>query len=211
MRQVKTDLRGKNASDVLTRGRSVLLGMTGNPHFPNPTPSLVAFSAACDALEAANLATVDGGNREAYLKKANRMEEVCIMLKALAAYAGVMAAGDARILIGAGFEYRKPSTRITAMNAPQEVRARTGTLNHTIDVRWKPVHGARMYELYICRGDVRDPDAWELLTLTSNSRYHVTELEALKYYSFRVRALGAHTISPISQQSTALSIGPKAA
>ncbi len=211
MRQVKTDLRGLNASGVLERARIALNGMKGNPHFPNPVPSMTDFATACDSLQAAIMKVVNGGSKQDFNNKDECLKEVSTMLKGLAAYAAVIAHGDPVLLMKAGFEYRRSSTRISSLNTPVGMQARTGRLHHTIDVRWKPVRGVRMYQLYICAGDVRDESAWQLLTTTSSSRYQVSDLKGLTYYSFRVRALGASAISAMSQEATALSIGPKAA
>lgn len=211
MRKVKTDLRNKNASQVLLAGRSTLLGMTGNPHFPAPFPSLGDLKNACDALEACVLALVDGGSRAAYSSKDLRQAELADLLRGLAGYVGAVAKGDEGIVNSAGFALAKPSTRITSMDAPKEVVAESGTLPCTIKVRWKPVKGTRLYNLYVCNGDLREERDWRLLCQTSSSRYTATDLEPLEYYAFRVEAQGAHTMSPLSDLATALSIGVKAA
>ncbi len=211
MRKVKTDLRNKNASEVLSAGRVVLLGMTANPHFPTPFPALNEFRTACDALEACILKVENGGSRSDYLSKSLRQEEVANMLRALAGYVGAVAQGHEGIVQSAGFALAKPSVRITSMDAPKEVVARSGTMPRTIKVSWKPVKGTRLYNLYICQGDPRDDSNWRLLCQTSSSRYLVTDLAPLEYYAFRVEAQGASTTSPLSDQATALSIGVKAA
>lgn len=210
MRLVKTDLRGLNASDVLNKARIVLTSMQGNPHFPNPTPSLAEFATACDLLEESVVGTVDGGSRLEFVQKNTRMAEVKRMLTALAGYVGAIAGNNSEIVLSGGFEMRRPATRITRLEAPRELRAVTGQQYRSIYLRWRPVHGARMYRVYITRTPV-DEASWELLALTSGSRCTATDLQAFAYYYFRVEAIGAHATSPMSDHASGLSIGLAAA
>ena len=210
MRLVKTGLRGLNAIEVLEKARVVLTNMQGNPHFPDPVPSMADFSLACNDLEASIITTLNGGNRHDYAVKQQRLERVKEMLTALAGYVGAIAKGREEVVVSAGFEQRKGASPITSMEAPQELRAASGTLNGTIDLRWRPVHGTRMYRVYLST-DPSNPDGWQLIKITSSSRYSVTNLGFLRYYWFRVEALGARTASPMSDIAHALSIGPAAA
>jgi hypothetical protein len=209
MRQVKTDLRGKNAFDVLGQAKNTLKMMEGNPHFPDPLPSLADLRAACEELQDSLVETTHGGNRLQYLRKQQRLERVCTLLKGLAAYVGVMARGSSSAVVSAGFELRRPSTRITELKAPNDLRATTGTHWGTIDLRWDPVRGARFYRVFIT--DEPSKDQWQVLALTSSSRYKAVDLPHLQYRWFKVEAVGAHATSPVSDIATALSIGVHAA
>jgi hypothetical protein len=211
MRQLKADLRGLSAPDVLLKARTMLTCITGNPLFPNPVPSMADFGAACAALERSIMETANGGNRLEYSIKQGRLDSVRDMVKALVGYVSAVAQGDEAIARSAGLEQRRPSTRITSLASPSGLRATTGVHEGTIMLRWKPVHGARMYRVFISKGDIREESAWQQLTLTTNSRYMATGLLHLQSYAFRVVAIGAHTESPMSQLATGLSIGRKAA
>ncbi|MBK7382677.1 MAG: fibronectin type III domain-containing protein [Flavobacteriales bacterium] len=211
MRLIKTDLRGLNALAVLNRARLIHAAMNGNPAFPSPLPSMADFGAACDALKQSTLRTLNGGSRLDYCIKQERFITVKEMIKALAGYVNAVAQGNTAIVYSAGFTERDPSKRITALKDPEHVRARTGSRHGTIIVRWPPVRGARMYQLYIRRADVHEGELWQPLTLTSNSRYEATGLDPLTYYSFKLCAIGTSTRSGMSSAVTALSIGRKAA
>lgn len=211
MARIKTDLRNKNAQDVLSMGRVVLLGMTGAPEFPTPYPSMATLAAACDALQSSILELEGGGSRAAYATKDKRLNELGNILRGLAGYVGAVANGNEHIIAKSGFSVARRSTRITSMDAPAQLTAKSGTQPCTIKVSWKPVKGARYYNLYICKGDMREEANWILLRQTSSSRYLATDLNPLEYYAFRVVACGAHAGSPVSGLATALSIGRKAA
>lgn len=209
MRLVKTDLRGKNSSEILLKAQVVLKGMKGNALFPAPTPNMADFEQACQDLQAAILAVADGGSKLAFSHKQQCTNTVSTMLKGLAAYVSVIAQGDAVIVGKAGFELRRESRDITRMPAPKRIRSKTGKLHGTIVVRWEPVAGVRLYNLYICAGNPTIEENWTLHTQTSSSRYVATGLAPLAYYWFRVEAKGAHTISPLSNTTSALSTGPQ--
>lgn len=207
MRQLKADLRGLNANEVFLKARNLWTCMNGNPLFPNPVPTMADFSAACGALERSIMETATGGNRLEYSIKQGRLDTVRDMVKGLVGYVSAVAQGNDAIARSAGLEQRRPSTRISSLDSPKGLIARTGPLDGTILVRWKPVRGARMYRVYFCKGDIRDESGWQQLALTTNSRYQATGLAHLQYYTFRVVAIGAHAESPMSQLATGLSIG----
>lgn len=58
MEKVKAGLRGLNADQKLGKGKLVLGALSGNPHFPNPVPTLAELDAACIELQAANIAAM---------------------------------------------------------------------------------------------------------------------------------------------------------
>ncbi|MBL7951883.1 MAG: fibronectin type III domain-containing protein [Flavobacteriales bacterium] len=211
MAKVKTDLRNKNAQDVLGIGRGLLARMTADPAFPAPDPPLATLDAACEALLKCILEVEDGGSRAAYLHKNLRQQELTNIIRELAAYVTVVAKGDPQIIHRSGFEVARPSTHITSMNAPMSLVAKSGTMPCTIKLSWKPVRGTRFYNVYFCKGNVNDERNWHLLCATTSSRYLATDLDPLQYYAFRVDAHGANTSSPVSDLATGLSIGTSAA
>ena len=213
MKLVKNDTRGLNGMDLHALARIRLGAMDGNPHFPNPTPSIAEFRSACDALGRAVEAITDGGSRWEYATKDKWMATVNDMMRSWASYVATMAQGNTELILSAGYEERRVPVRNTVLDRPRNVRARTGKQQGTIVVRWVPVRGARMYEVYICTGDPNEEGNWVLCALTSGSRYEAIGLAPLEYFAFRVVALGtSDKIRSIpSQPATALSIGFKAA
>lgn len=142
--------------------------------------------------------------------KRRRTETVAELLKALAAYVSIIAKGDATIVLSAGFEQRKSSKKIRTMHAPRFPQANTGSHPCTVDLSWIPVHGARMYKVYGSKGYARDK-GFEVMLETSNSRCRIEGLEPMEYYTFRVEALGANAVSPMSLTISAASVGQRAA
>jgi len=130
------------------------------------------------------------------------------LIKSLSAYVSIVAQGDPAIVMAAGFELRKDAAPISRMSAPQELRARTGALPGTIKLRWKPVHGARLYRVFVYKGyGSTDKVVRDFQQSASNCL--IDGLEPLEYYTFRVEAIGTRVVSPLSDITSALSIGMK--
>ncbi|MCB0767315.1 MAG: fibronectin type III domain-containing protein [Flavobacteriales bacterium] len=210
MKLVKTDLRGLNALQMLMRARIVRNCMKDNPLFPAPTPTMPDFEAAIDALNHSVIATHDGGSRGEYIMKQQNLEQVATMIKSLATYVSFIAQGDALVIADGGFEQRRASKRINSLAQPKGQRARSGPLPRTIDVRWDPVHGARMYKLHINKGYAHT-EGETRFELSTKSRCRIEGLDPLEYYTIRVQAIGTRTNSPLSGTAVALSVGMKAA
>ncbi|HNU57144.1 MAG TPA: fibronectin type III domain-containing protein [Flavobacteriales bacterium] len=208
MKLIKTDLRGLNALQVLTRARMMYNAMKDNPLFPAPTPSLAEFQAGIERLSRSVIDTHMGGNRMEFLLKQQHKDEVSNLIKSLSAYVSIVAQGDPSIAMAAGLEFRKDAAPISRMSAPQELRARTGALPGTIKLRWKPVHGARLYRVFVYKGyGSTDKVVRDFQQSASNCL--IDGLEPLEYYTFRVEAIGTRVVSPLSDITSALSIGMK--
>ncbi len=210
MKLIKTDLRGLNALQMLTRARVVRNAMKNNPLFPSPTPSMPEFEAAMDELAASIKITYSGGSRLAFSQKQTRLKALADMIKSLAAYVSIVAKGDNDIVLAAGFEQRRASSRINVLAQPKFPKAKSGQMPRTTEVRWDPVHGARMYKVLVTKGYLKTDGAVTVMTSTK-SRCCITDLEPLEYYTVQVQALGAHAESALSTMTSALSVGHKAA
>lgn len=210
MKLIKTDLRGLNALQMLSRARVVRNQMKNNPLFPAPTPSMVDFEAAIDALYESVRTTYDGASKLEFHYKQRNLETVAAMIKSLAAYVSVVAQGNEATVLAAGFEQRRSSSPINSLAQPKQPRAKSGHMPQTIDVSWTPVRGARMYKVHITKGYANDQGPVTVM-LTTKSRCRIENLEPMEYYTVRIQAIGAHAESPLSAMTSAPSLGFKAA
>ena len=210
MKLIKTDLRGLNAFQMVQRARTVRNKMKNNPLFPSPTPSMAEYEAAIDELAAAVMSTYGGGTKLEFFLKQQKLERVADMIKSLAVYVSLVAQGDVTIMMSAAFEQRRSSSLINSLAQPKKPAAKSGHMPQTIDVRWTPVRGARMYKVYVTKG-YQTSEGPVTFAISSKSRCRIENLEPLEYYTLRIQALGTHTESPLSAMTTALSVGFKAA
>ncbi len=210
MKLIKTDLRGLNALQMLTRARVVRNHMKNNPLFPSPSPSMPEYEAAIDELFAAVKNTHGGASKIAFHEKQSKLETVANMIKSLAAYVSIVAQGDRAVMMAGGFDQRRSSSAINSLKQPLRPKAKSGLMPRTIDVRWEPVRGARMYKLHINKGYAKE-EGPVTIVLSSKSRCRIEDLDPLEYYTIRIQAIGTHAEGPLSQMTTALSVGVKAA
>lgn len=210
MKLIKTDLRGLNAVDILSRAVLVRNQMKDNPLFPSPTPSMAEFEVAIGELSESVRTTLNGASRLEFHKKRTRLTRLADMIKSLAAYVSIVAQGDESIVLAGGFEQRRSSSPLNSLPQPKFPRAKSGSKPQTIDVRWTPVAGARIYKVHITKGYAQDEGPVRIV-LSSKSRCCIEGLDPLEYYTFRIQAIGAHAESPLSTMTSALSVGFKAA
>ncbi len=203
MRLVKTDLRGLNSLGVYLKARIVYGCLNGNPDFPSPTPSMATFNASIMDLQKAISDATDNG-RLAHLLKAEATTKVADQIKALGNYVAAVAQGNEVKVVQAGFEMRDRSTRIKHLATPKDLQAKGHALPGRVTLRWAPVHGARVYEVYTAVPQPNAEAEWTLLQVSSGSRCVITGLRSCAYHSFSVLAIGVAGKSALSQPARAL-------
>ncbi len=210
MKLIKTDLRGLNALQMLFKARVVRNHMKNNPLFPSPTPSMADYEAAIDELAAAVVSTYGGGTKIDFYQKQRKLERVADMIKSLAGYVSLVAQGDRTIMMSAGFDQRRPSAPINTLAQPKGQTAKSGHRPQTIEARWKPVRGARVYKVHVTKG-YQISEGPVTFVISSKSHCRIEGLDPLEYYTVRIQAVGTHAESPLSAMTSALSVGFKAA
>ena len=200
---VKLGLDGLTPVQVLDRGRTHIAALVAHPLiFPTPTPTAVEQTAACDALEAAEIAVTNNGGKQDYLVRNERVKDLRAVLKVFAGYVQAVSNGDPEIIAAAAFETRKQPVPPALPTAPQNLRVRITTLPGVLRARWDGVKEKRIYQLEICSGDPLDEKNFKLLAMTGKNFYDVTGLVSGAPYSFRVNAVGAAGTGPYSDVAT---------
>lgn len=195
MEKVKAGLRGLNAAKKLEKGKLVLGALNGNPHFPSPVPSLAELDAACVELREANIAAMDRG-RQACLRKEQAVAEMDILLSRLAGYVNGAAMGDPLKLISSGFDLIKRAEPRSSIDAPAILQTKRTFRPGEIELRWKGVAGALVYEVETV---VTEERGWERVLMTSKPRATIKDLEPNTWHAYRVRAIGTKATGPYSQ------------
>ena len=85
---------------------------------------------------------------------------------------------------------------IDHLDAPSKFEGRTATIEGRVDLRWKGVHGGRMYFVYMSKDNGA---TWEQVGMVSQGRHTVTGLASGTLYSFRVSAVGSVGEGPVSE------------
>ena len=109
-------------------------------------------------------------------------------------------------LVRTGFPPRKPAVRIGALHAPQNLVAHHGEHPGQVHVAWDPVRGARLYRMEMNDADPDRPDGWHVVAEVSHAHYALVELASLRYYWFRVLAIGTAGESPYSEPAKSVAL-----
>lgn len=202
MEIVKAGLGKLKAPDLVGKSAHVEESMTGNANFPTPSPSLADLSAARVALvDAIKLA--ESGAHAAIATKNVAAKTLARLLTNMARYVNSVASGDPAMAVTSGFDLAKRPDPIDKLEAPTQFEGRTAAIAGEIDLRWKGVHGARMYFVYVCDGDPANGGTWRNIGMCTKARFVAQGLETNKYYAFRVTAAGRVGEGPVSEVVTA--------
>lgn len=172
--------------------------MTGNPAFPDPTPTLAAVTTATTALRTAITEALDGGKTATAVKKA-RYRELQLLLNQLAGYVASVAEGNELAILSSGFGVRKPSSPQPEPSKPTDLRAAFTDHTGRVDLTWAPVEPAVTYHIQWTAGDPSDEKAWTLVSVSTRASAKVTGLPSGQVSYFRVAGIGTKGMGPWSQ------------
>lgn len=202
MATVKLGLTGLPATGFVAKAQGVHDGMNGNANFPSPEPTLPVFQGYIDALVAANAAVEANGGKAEHTARRVAVANLRAAYKQLAAYVQMASGGDAVKIMSANFQVVKRGTPVGELPPPKNLGARLTNFSGRVDLRWKREDGADMHHVYMSTSD--SPFKWELIGVTSKSRFHADSLEPGKFYWFAVSAIGAAGESSKSEPCLAM-------
>lgn len=182
----------------------VLAGLTGNPRFPNPLPTMAALLAALNAFTTALADAANGGTDLTLIKNDKRAELVGLMTQ-LAAYLTITADGDLTALVSSKFPFQKPvKTKVGQVAIPDAPVAKQGGKSGQLDASVAPVYGASSYNWALALASA--PDVAVQTAQTIGGRTTFAGLSAGEDYSVTVNAVGTAGTSDWSDASTLIVI-----
>ncbi len=200
---IKKNLSRLSATGMVDRARLHEQRMKDNAAFPTPVPDLADIASARTALEAAITDAVDGGRTARAIRNARR-GELKQLLDQLAGYVASVAEGNELAILSSGFEVRKRNTPLPEPPAPQGMNAVLSQHPGRTLLSWAPSRGAVSYHVQVNRVSPDDATAWELVGVTTRSRYTVSGLASAKLHWFRVSAIGTAGMSPWSDPAQSM-------
>jgi len=195
-----------SADDKVEFARSMVLAMTGNAHFSNPSPALATVAQAATDLENAIMAAVDGGKSKTAVMHA---KEVVLqnILTQLGLYVEATANGDASIILSSGADAKHGAGAPQVPATPAHINAVTSSAEGAISLDWDRVKNARVYVVEqlddastiqssrtINTGNTLPvPVAanWHQVAIVTKSKLALTGLNSGNKYAFRIYCVGA--------------------
>ena len=199
MQLIKSGTAKLKGDTLIKKAEFVMEKMTGNAAFPTPTPTLASITAAITKYADSSKQAVSGAH-EAIKTAQLDAKALRALLSNLAKYVNSASNGDLNTALTSGFEAAKGHEPIVKLDAPENLRVMRNFKRHEISLRWKPVHGARLYRVFMAD----DKGEWNALDLSSKASFTVIDLESYKEYSFMVTAIGAAGESANSQIVTGI-------
>jgi hypothetical protein len=178
-------LSKKSIPEIITSSRHYVSCMTGNTHFPNPSPTLATLSVNISTVEAAYQASLSGtrGTKGLMYLQLKTLE---ISLKLLAAYVEATANVDAvnaeNIIQSSGMQVKKASVR-----QPKIFCAKPGKIEGDVILNSKAVkRGAYIYQM------TKDPShtiGWNDVYKGLHVKCNIQGLVLGQLYFFRVAVI----------------------
>jgi hypothetical protein len=188
-------------SSIKLFARSVLVGLTNNPAFPDPLIPLDGLSALASDFEQKLLATHDGG-KQAMAAKNQARDSLTDALNRQGVWVQGVARQDLAMLLSSGYQVASRNTAQTALARPGILKI-LNQFSGKLTLRVTPVANARNYQVQMQTGD----GEWREAGFFSQARTMVvSDLTPGTVCNLRVRAIGGSTgasdwSDPVSRMS----------
>jgi len=189
-------------TDLIAFTRNVITLMTGNTHYPTPSPALTVITTAVNALETAVHDALDGGKITIATRNAARAEMLSL-LRQLAAYVSGNCNADLVLLLSSGFEPVKASSPVGVLPAPENLRLSLTGISGELYLRFDRVPNAVNYSVQTAQ----NPDGpWEDQDLSTSTRVTISGLTPGKVYWVRAQANGSAGASGWGGPASAMAV-----
>lgn len=187
---IKLSLSELTFVKLLALIKNVIKKMTGNANFTTPAVPLSEMQTLADAFEDA-IEDATSGSRLSKLQRNEYVLQVREVLRKQADYVRSVAEGSAVILESSGFELAKQREPVGIPGTTKDLQARFTNRRGDVDLRWRTVHGAHGYQVWMTDKDPAIEANWQAIGYTTRVSHSVSGLESLKAYWFCVSAIGS--------------------
>ena len=200
MKYIKLELGKKTVAEKIAQGNGIKNAMTNNPDFPTANPTLTTLATAISTL-AARQAARDKLHEQAKaatveLQQAEKAYDRIITL--LGQYAEATVMGDTQKLENAGFAIRDVPVPLPALGQAQDLKLMNNSHTGKLLARWKPLRGAKFYEVQVCPDPVSDA-GWRLLKASPASNTVIEGLTSATKIWVQVRGVAKKAAGAWSQ------------
>jgi hypothetical protein len=193
--KVRLELKSRTDADVAAFGEAVKNAMTGNPNFPDPTPSDAAYDEFLSVFEGL---LSDLENMRVEMKNLTERKDIAranfqAALTQRAQYVEIASNGNPNIIATSGLSLRRPPTPVGQLPYPQNLRIDVSQNNGALIIRWLSVAKAKGYVLQMAEAVGTEPRNWTQVYMGGKFSTTITGLVPGKVYEFRVATVGGST------------------
>jgi len=195
------DLNLETDAELENFAQGIIAALTGNAHFPTPTPTLASVTDAIDAYSVTlqTIAARQSALREAFTLKEQARAVVVQQLTYLANYVEIASQGNEAKIESAGMGVRSPAVPVGVPSMVTNLAAALSDFPGAVDLNRDPTTGANSYEVQ-CKLH-EDAAQWTTFKIVTSSRITVDGLTPGSLYAFQVRAVGAAGPGPWSDEA----------
>jgi hypothetical protein len=193
MAKAKLGLSTLNPQETIELTTQIVTMMTGNANFTTPNPTLAAITTQKNTTSTSIAAydTSKAGTEAALVTRDANVTTLKNLLTQLVGYVENVSGGDAAKIESAGMSVRASTAApVGPVTQVLELVLSQGDFEGTLDVVWKPVRGAKSYEIQIS-ADPPAPTSWAAKMTASKSSATLEGLTSGTKLWARVRAVGA--------------------
>ena len=196
MAQATLNLNGKPVPYVIEKARFIHGKMTGNASFPTPIPTLIALLAFIDALADAYENALNGGKVQKALMRI-ALKDLMSALKTMLGYVQSVSAGDETMILGSGYDVKRPRVPAGILPPPVNARSVFGNVPGEVILRWGGVPKKLIYKVQI-NDTPGDDGKWKDYTYTGKVRLVIGSLTSDHVYAFRIATISSDGIGNYS-------------
>ena len=174
--------------NLQTRSYQIVTGMTDNPHFATPTPTVEEMNANMEEFFNALNDCKDGDRLKIAIKNQKR-EVVINSLHLWSAYVLSQSAGDVAIAMTSNFTIRKTTTRKPPIGKPENFSVVAGANPLDLQCRVNKVDGAHSYNFMYATEEMMASNNWQIVSSTQ-IKCIIPGLVSGTIYNCRVAAIG---------------------
>jgi len=200
--KVSTDFSGNKYPDkeLNVKANSIIADMTGNEHFPTPSPTLAVVKVCNDRFTEVLVKMEDGTKQDTANKKKVR-EELEDTMQQLALYVQGASGGDEAIILSSGFDVNRKPAPVGPLAKPTNLKVKVGENKGSLDITWNPVEHASFYEFKYTEAPSNGASNWIMMTTTKH-KFLLSDLTSGKQYAFKVAGAGANSSRVWSDEIT---------
>lgn len=176
-------------SELSVKASHVVEQMTGNPHFPTPSPALTTITSANNNYMAC-LNRIANGSREDTVLKNDGRKMIESLLKQEGGYVQITSGGDEAVILSSGFDVNKKRAAVGPLPKATGLQVKPGENKGTIKASCNVVPNAYFYEFEYTDAPIAPNCIWIVKTSTKH-RLLIEGLTSGKQYMFRVAGAGS--------------------
>jgi hypothetical protein len=189
--KIKTDFtkNGYSNNEIALKADVVILGLTGNEHFPTLTQDIEIINKKSETYKSL-LALAENKSHSIIAQKSVARKELETVLHITALKVSEISVGNEAILISSGFDLCKKPSPVGMLKCPEGIIVKCGKIEGSLTVSWPKIKNAYNYIVVYCENP-NTPNSHEEFIITSKHTVTIYNLKSLQHYEIKIAGIGA--------------------